>query len=819
MTTTVAKKKKTAKGSAKKAANQEVRKFENKYGYFTADGREYVITRPDTPRPWVNVICNGDYGMIETQTGSGFSWLGNSNLARITRWDQDLIRDNWGKYIYVRDNDSKKFWSAKWKPCMNKYDFFEVRHGQGYSVLTSVIHDIKTETTVFVDSKEPVEVWKVVVTNQSRKKRDLSLFTYFDWCLGNAADVHREFHKTFIETEIDNKAGCIYGRKRPALVPSFISTGMIESPLGAFHAANVKPTAYDGYKESFLGIYGEQHAPKSVVQGKLGNSQGKWGDSCAALQVDVALKAGESKTVIFTLGATCVREQAERLIKKYSTVKSADQELAKVKAVWDEFINATSITTPDESMDFMTNIWLKYQAISARLWARCAYYQSSGGFGYRDQLQDCQIYFATKPELAKKQILMNAEQQFPDGTVYHWWHHGTSMGAITHCSDDLLWLDFITLNYLDETADDLILDTKVKFLPDPKTKEVTEGTLYDHCCRSIDKVFTRFSPRGLPLIGECDWNDGLSHLGIKWKGESVWLAHFLYGILVRFAEVCQRRGDKSRADQYLSRAAKLKAAVNEHCWDGGWYWRATKDNGDIIGSKSCSRGRIFLNAQTWAVINGTATPERGRVAMDNVDKNLYQQYGPLLFTPGYDTADATIGYITRYAPSVRENGGLYTHAGTWAIQAECVLRDGEKAHRVYKSFNPIVRGAQPDIYYCEPYVTPGNVDGPDSPYFGRGGWTWYTGSGAWYGVVVLNWVLGVRPVRTGLLIDPVIPKNWPGFKMRRLFRNATYNIEVTNASGKGQGVKEIVVDGKQLDSKIVPDFSDKKTHTVKVILG
>ncbi len=818
MTATVAKKKKR-KNAGKPTSKQEVKKFESKYGYFTADGREYVITRPDTPRPWVNVICNGDYGFIETQTGSGFSWLGNSNLARITRWDQDLIRDNWGKYLYVRDNDTRKYWSAKWKPCMPKYDFFEVRHGQGYSVLTTRLHNVTSQTTVFVDKTEPVEVWKVVLKNESKKKRNLSVFTYFDWCLGNAADTHREFHKTFIETEIDRKFGCLYGRKRPALVPGFISSGMSETPLEAFHAANVTPAGYDGDKESFLGRYGEQHAPKSVVRGQLGNSQGKWGDACAALQVPVLLKPGESKTVVFTLGATRSREHSERLIKKYASAKVANQELARVKAHWDEFVNATFIETPDETMNFMTNVWLKYQAISARLWGRCAYYQSSGGYGYRDQLQDCQIFFSTKPELAKNQILRNAEQQFPDGTVYHWWHHGTSMGAITHCSDDLLWLDFITLNYLDETDDESILDVKAKFLPDPKTKEITEGTLYEHCVRAIEKVFTRFSPRGLPLIGECDWNDGLSHVGIRWKGESVWLAHFLYGILVRFAKVAGRRGEGPKAKEYNDRADKLKKAINDYAWDGEWYWRATKDDGSILGSKNCNRGRIFLNAQTWAVINGTATPERARTAMDHVDKYLYQKYGPLLFTPGYDEADATIGYITRYAPSVRENGGLYTHAGTWAIQAECLLRDAEKAHRVYSSFNPIVRGAQPDIYYCEPYVTPGNVDGPDSPNFGRGGWTWYTGSGAWYAVVVLNWFLGIRPVREGLLIDPVIPKNWPGFKVKRLFRNATYNIEVKNAGGKGQGVKDIVVDGQKLDSNVVPAFSDGKHHSVKVLIG
>lgn len=797
----------------------ENRKFESKYGYFTADGREYVITRPDTPRPWVNVICNGDYGLIESQVGSGFSWRDNSNLSRITRWDQDLILDSWGKYIYLRDFETGKVWSGTYKPCRPNFDFFEVRHGQGYSIFTSRLNDITFEKTIFVDVEEPVEVWKVVLKNESDKKRKISLFTAFDWCLGNAGDTHREFQKTFIETSIDRKSGAIFALKRAPLVPGFISSGMTEKPLEGFHASNVKPTAYDGDKEGFYGRYTDITSPEAVLEGRLHNTDGKWGDSMASLQVDVELEPKGCSTVIFTLGSTRSMEQAERIVKKYSNPKTADVELAKVKKLWDSFVNASTIETPDESMNFMTNIWMKYQAISARLWARCAYYQSSGGFGFRDQLQDSQIFHTIKPELAKKQILLHAEQQFPDGTVYHWWHHGTNMGAITHCSDDLLWLDFLTLNYLDETADFGILDTKTKFLPDPKTKEVTEGTLQDHCMRAIDKVCTRFSPRGLPLMGECDWNDGLSHVGIQWKGESIWLGHFLYGILTRFAPIIEERGDKKGAASYLKKAESLKKALNEHGWDGDWYLGATRDDGRPLGSKTQKEGKIFLNCQTWAVIAGVASPERAKQVMDQCKKILYKEYGPLLLTPAYHQTDPSIGYITRYAPSVRENGGLYTHAGTWAVQAEAMMRNGDRAYEVYKSFNPALRGLDPELYYVEPYVTPGNVDGPDSPHFGRGGWTWYTGSAAWYAVVIWNWLLGIRPTREGLLIDPVIPKKWPGFKVKRLFRGSNYFIEVKNPKGTGQGVMSVTVDGKKQSSNLIPVFKDGKDHKIEVILG
>ncbi|MBI4116071.1 MAG: glycosyl transferase family 36 [Candidatus Omnitrophica bacterium] len=794
------------------------KKFESKYGYFTEDGLEYVITRPDTPRPWVNVICNGGYGLVESQTGGGFSWRENAQLSRITRWEQDLIKDNWGKYLYLRDRESGEFWSGTWKPCTPEFDFFEVRHGLGYSVLTSLYRKIRTEKTIFVDRKDPIEIWRLKLTNEDLKPRRLSVFSYFEWCLGNSADTHREFHKTFIETHIDEKNHAIYGLKRPALVPGFISTGLSEKPLEAFHAAHPKPVAYEGDKEAFFGRYGNDFAPEAVRKGRLSNTQGKWGDSTASLQVDVDLAPGETKEVTFLLGATRSQEESVQLIQKYAVPQAVQKGLEEVKAFWRELVQASWVETPDEATNFITNIWMKYQTISGRIWARTGYYQCSGGFGFRDQLQDSQVFLPLNPELCKKQILLHAEQQFPDGTVHHWWHPGTRIGAVTDCSDDLLWLDFITLNYLDETGDESIFDLKAKFLPDPETKKVTDGTLYEHCIRAIDKVFTRFSPRGLPLIGECDWNDGLSHVGIHWKGESIWLGQFFYGILKRFRPYVEKR-DSKRAEEYEKRAEALKEAINKYAWDGEWYIGATRDDGRPLGSKVCDQGKIFLNTQTWAVITNAATPERAKICMASAQKHLYSEYGPLLLTPAYSVTDPTIGYITRYAPSVRENGGLYTHAGTWAIQAECIMHNGEKAYGLYKSFNPIQRGLNPDHYFVEPYVTPGNVDGPDSPHFGRGGWSWYTGSAQWYYTVVMNWILGVRPVKEGLLLDPVIPKAWPGFKMKRKFRNATYEIEVKNPQGINCGVKEVKVDGKTQTSNLLPAFRDGKAHRIEVILG
>ncbi|MBV9463412.1 MAG: glycosyl transferase family 36, partial [Verrucomicrobiae bacterium] len=340
-----------------------------------------------------------------------------------------------------------------------------------------------------------------------------------------------------------------------------------------------------------------------------------------------------------------------------------------------------------------------------------------------------------------------------------------------------------------------------------------------HCLRAIERVAQRWSPRGLPLIGEGDWNDGLSHVGLKWKGESVWLGHFYYGILNRFAEVAQRRGDKIRVRDWTERAAKLKDAINEHGWDGEWYIAATRDDGRPIGSKKEKYGKIHLNAQTWALINGTGTPERIRKGMAAARKHLYRDYGPLLLSPAYTEVDATIGYITRYAPAVRENGGVYTHGATWAIQAECMLGNGDAAIDLYRRLAPPLRGLDSDRYFAEPYVTPGNIDGPDSVNYGRGGWTWYTGSAAWLFKIATDWILGVRPSREGLLIDPCIPKAWKGFEITRPFRGAVYQITVHNPHGVSKGVKSIAVDGRPLTQPLVRPHGDGRTHQVEVVLG
>ncbi len=787
--------------------------FKTKYGYFSDDGKEYVITRPDTPRPWINIISNGDYGLTISQTGGGSSWWGNSNLARITRWAQDLIKDEWGKYFYIKDRDTGALWSLMWKPVCAEFDQYEVRNGTGYTVFTSKTNGILSTATVFVPPGENLEVWKVTLKNDSSSIKRLSLFTYFEWCLGNADDVHREFQKTFIGTRFDRKTNTLYAKKRKQLVPKHISSGLTDYPISGFNSVSEKPISYEGDKERFLGMYGNLVGPLGVKNGRLSDTVGDWYDSISSLHNDVDLKPGQEKTLVYTIGYYGDPKKAERWIKKYHDVGEADKSLANTKKFWDDLLGGLEVDTPDDAFNFMTNTWLKYQAISGRIWAKSAYYQSSGGYGFRDQLQDSQVFLPIKPELCKKQLLMHAEHQFKDGTVHHWWHQLSTYGAATNMTDDLVWLVYILFSYLEETKDFKILDLKAPYL------DAAPGTIYQHCCRAIDKVLSRWSKRGLPLMGDGDWNDGFNLIGGEWKGESIWLGQFMYDILLRFAPIAERRKDRARAKDYLARAKKLKAAINKYGWDGKWYIAATRDDGKLVGSKKCREGKIYLMTQTWGIFNDVSTDERKIKSMESVEKYLQGPYGPLLIAPGFVAPDENIGYITRYAAGVRENGAVYTHAACWAVLAECYLGRGDIAYKMYSSFCPPKRGMNPDLYKAEPYVTPGNTNGPQAADYGSGGWTWYTGSGAWLYRVSTNWILGVRPTYDGLLIDPCIPSGWKGFKMKRRYGKAEYDIEVINSNRVQKGVKELYLDGKLQSRNIVKDLGDNKTHKVKVVMG
>ncbi|HQO97582.1 MAG TPA: glycosyl transferase family 36 [Anaerolineaceae bacterium] len=790
-------------------------KFKSPYGYFSDDGKEYIITTPITPRPWGNVISNSDYGMMISQTGSGYSWRGNAGQNRITRSFQDLIKDNWGKYFYIRDLKRNTYWSAAYKPVMHPYESFSVVHGIGYSRFIQKIEDIESELLVFVSANDPVEIFQLTLRNAGQESRELDVTSYAEWLLGFAPDEHREFHKLFIETSADAPNQTVYARKCLWGFPDDRGRhNNIDWPYTAFMSVSEPLKSFDCDKESFLGLYQNDDKPHAMSLPQLAGKSGRFTDAIAALQVEVHLAPGEAKTIVFTLGvAEDGREDAADLIERYTSVEKSRKALQEVHQFWSRFLDGEKVETPDEALNFMTNTWLKYQSISCRLWGKSAFYQVSAGYGFRDQLQDSQIFLVGEPEFTRKQLLMHAAQQFIEGDVFHWWFSIRGGGPRTNCSDDLLWLPFILDAYLQETDDLDILDESIPYLngaPEP---------LYDHCKRAIERSFSRFSPRGIPLMGDHDWNDGLSAVGTLLKGESFWVAEFLYMILGNFIPLARLRGDDGFADKCQIVRDNLKDALNRYGWDGEWYMQATTDDGLLLGSITNDEGKIFLMPNTWAVISGAADEQRAAIVMNSVTKYLLRDFGTLLNYPAFTKPRPDIGYVTRYAPGLRENGGVYTHAATWAVWAYTLVGQPNLAYEAYRRICPPNRSGDIDTYKAEPYVTPGNIDGPLSEYYGRGGWTWYTGSSQWLHRVATHWILGIRPQKDGLLVDPSIPSDWSEYRVTRKFRNATYEISVHNPAHLHSGVKSMSVDGVMVQGNLIPIFADGLTHRVEVTMG
>ncbi|MBZ0278034.1 MAG: glycosyl transferase family 36 [Anaerolineae bacterium] len=779
--------------------------LQNQYGYFSDDGREYIITRPDTPMPWTNVIANPQYGFTLSEAGSGYSWHSHASLNRITRWDQDLIRDEWGKYLYIRDAESGEFWSPTWQPCGTALDAYQVRHGMGYSVIESQYGSLGSSVTYFVPLDETCELWVLRLHNQGDQPRHLQLFTYLEWLLGSAPDWHREFHRTFIETHYDDAHGALLATKVLWELPVVEKSHWNRSwPYVAFHSASIQPAGFDADKRDFQGRHGHVHRPQAVVQGRSQNHSGRWGDPIASLQVEVTLAPGEVRDIVFSLGAADTEEGALALVTRYQNPAAAQTALAAVRDYWQGLVGQLVVETPDPALNLMANGWLAYQAVAARLMGRTAYYQTGGAYGFRDQLQDSLIWLLLgRPEKTLEQIRLHAAHQLQEGLALHWWHPLAETGHKSDYSDDLLWLPLVTVRYIHETGDFACLDEDMPFF------DGGSASLREHCLRAFNAALNRRSERGLPYILKGDWNDGLNAVGAGGQGESVWMAHFLHYVLRSWADlpVC----DPETAARFRTAAAALQAAVNTHAWDGDWYWRATTDDGTLIGSKDSPEGKIFLNAQTWAVISGTATPERARQAMASTRQYLYQEYGPLLLYPAYSVPDVNIGYLSRYAPGIRENGGVYSHAACWAVLAERQVNGADSAYQLWHSFCPAWRGSDPDCYASEPYVMPGNVSGPQSPVPGQAGWTWYTGSAAWSLRVLMEGVLGIEACLEGLRVDAGLPDGWDSFHVQRRFRGALYDITLRRAAAPG-----VTVNGSPYTGDVLPVAAPGSVQTVVI---
>jgi len=535
---------------------------------------------------------------------------------------------------------------------------------------------------------------------------------------------------------------------------------------------------------------------------------GRFSDPCGALGARVKLAPGESVTRTFVLSVAETQEELEQTLDRFSEKAAIDSALDQNTANWASMLSQTTVHTESEDFDLLNNTWLPYQAISARLWARSGYYQQSGAYGFRDQLQDSQVWLLRDPERCKEQILLHAAHQFADGSVYHWWNPLTETGLHDQCSDDYLWLPFVTCSYLRETGDLSILDEKAPFVDDENPQ-----TLREHAKRSIARALSRLSDRGLPFIGDNDWNDGLSSLG---GGESVWVAFFLMIILDEFGQALERSGDTETPKQYTAARKALHDAVREHAWDGEWFRRATDTNGRWLGSKESLEGQIFLNAQTWAHFANAGTTEQRDSAWSAVKDQLLTEYGPLLLAPAYTVPDPDIGYLSRYAPGSRENGGVYMHAATWGLKAAAMRRDADAVGSIWRSISPPLRCTEPDAYAAEPYCLPGNVDGPLSTCPGRAGWTWYTGSAAWLNRVSIEHLIGARADWDGLRIDPCPYPEMGEVRATRLWRGREVHIRFDARSYNPDHACVLTVNGSVLDKNLLSEESLEDGASVDV---
>ena len=770
-------------------------KFTNKYGYFSDDGKEYVITNPFTPRPWVNVISNGDYSIIVSQMGGGFSFRGNAEQNRLTRLFQDLVKDNWGKYFYIRDKKDGHYFSTSLKPMMKGYDEYRVHVGIGYNKFVRKENGLLVETTMFVSPDKPLEYVLIKIKDLKGEDRKLDVTSYFEWAPGIAYDCHREFQKLFTNIAFDEELNsmvvtkCLYG-----FADSKGRHSNDDWPHVGFLSASEKVTSFDGDKEAFLGMYNDETCANAMNNPKLSNSKGRFGDPCGALRCDLNLKADEEKSLVFTIGLSDIEtEDYKKLVKENTNVKRAQEDFEKLKVFWSNLLDKDVVKTSDDRFDFFTNIWSKYQAISCRLWAKAAYYQISGGIGFRDQLQDSLVFLQSNPELTKKQIILHAEHQFYKGDVYHWWLTIHPWGPRGNCSDDFLWLAFAVIDYVNETGDYSILDEKVRYL------DHEEEPIFEHVKKAIFHSIELTSPRGVPLMGDHDWNDGLSAVGHGLIGESFWVSEFLYYILNGMDEIIDYKKDDEFKRIVHEKKELTKKTLNEYGWDGEYFLQATNDVGELIGSHTSPEGKVFLNPQIWAVIGDATTKDRKEKAMEAVSKYLLRDYGALLLCPAYEHPYSEIGYVTRYAPGLRENGGVYTHAATWAAWAYSLMGDNERAYQSYIRINPIYRTKDPDVFKSEPYVTPGNSDGPISPYFGKGGWSWYSGSAQWMHNVAITAILGVRGNSHGIVIKPCLPEDMGGYQYDRMFNHSKVHIIV-----KVTDHDELFVNGKPMEGNFIP---------------
>ena len=778
--------------------------FFNGTGGFAQDGREYVTilqAGQTTPAPWINVVANPAFGFQASAEGCGYTWAENSRENQLTPWSNDPVGNPTSEAIYLRDEATGAVWSPTAQP-INDGGTYIARHGRGYSRFEHQANGIASDLLQYVPLTDPIKISRLTLRNLSDAPRRLTITTYAEWVLGTS----RAASGPFIISERDEVSGALLTHNPWSVA----FPGRV-----AFADLRGQQTTWTADRTEFLGHQGSTVAPAAVLGGAgLSGATGAGLDPCAALQCAVEIAAGETLEIVWLLGECGSAEAARALIKRYREA-DLDAVLSAVAGHWDEVLGTIQVKTPDRAMDILLNGWLLYQTLACRIWARAAFYQASGAYGFRDQLQDSMALSFARPEETRTHLLRAAARQFVEGDVQHWWLPQSGQGVRTRISDDRAWLAFATATYIATSGDAAVLDEVISFLEGPLLTEgqhdaffqpmVSDqsGTLFEHCARALDQSLALVSERGLPLIGTGDWNDGMNRVGEHGKGESVWLGWLLLRTVALFAPLAEDR-QPERARAWRHRAAALRDAMEREGWDGAWYRRATFDDGTWLGSEQSEECRIDSIVQSWAVLSGAADPERAAAAMAALERQLIRDDPglALLFAPPFDVTRSDPGYIKGYPPGIRENGGQYSHAAMWAILAFAKLGQGDKAQALFGMLNPINHARTPaelERYKVEPYVIAADVYSV-APHAGRGGWTWYTGSAAWMYRAGIEGILGIRREGDFLVLSPCIPSAWPGFEATIRVESSRLVISCTNRPSTGRSVCQAVLDGRVVDS-------------------
>ena len=810
-----------------------------KFGYFDDANREYVITTPKTPLPWINYLGCNDFFSLISNTCGGYSFYKDAKLLRLTRYRyNDTPNDVNGKYFYIKDGDT--IWNPGWKPTKTELDSYECRHGIGYSRFISSKNDVQASVLAFVPMNDTCEINQVKLTNNSSSVKTLSLFSYVEWCLWNADDDMKNFQRNFSTGEVEIVDSTIFHKTEYRERRNHY----------AVYSVNAKIDGFDTIRDEFLGAYNGTDDPTAVKNGACTNSVASGWQPIASHQINITLNPGETRSFVFVLGyienpedekweskGVVNKKRAYEMLDRYKTDADVDKAFAELNEYWNGLLSKYTVKSSNDKVDRMVNIWNQYQCMVTFNMSRSASYYESGigrGMGFRDSCQDLLGFVHLIPDRARERIIDIASTQFQDGSAYHQYQPLTKKGNSdigSGFNDDPLWLIAGTSAYVRETGDTTILTEMV-----PYDNDMSVATpLMGHLKRSFDYIVNHKGPHNLPLIGRADWNDCLNlncfseHPGESFQtfgpsegpvAESVFIAGMFVKYGEEYAQLCELMGDQKEADYAREEVAKMYDAVLKDGWDGDWFVRAYDAYGQKIGSKECEEGQIYIESNGFCSLAGIGVKEGlAKKALDSVKEKLDTKYGVMILQPAYTRYHLELGEISSYPPGYKENAGIFCHNNPWVSIAETVIGRGDRAFEIYQKTCPAYCEEFSEIHRTEPYVYSQMVAGRDAKFHGEAKNSWLTGTAAWTFVNVSQYILGVYPTHNGLSIDPCVPKDFGDFELTRKFREGTYNIKVQNPEHVEKGIKSITVDGKAIDGCVIPYVKGKETYDVVVTMG